>query len=75
MQGDVWDIDREHCVPVSWSFLMYKAATHDGGLVKGLNGVSKLQNCPFAWRHVKYYSLVYHDCLCVIGWMSHGKFI
>ena len=44
----VWNIDREHCAPISGSFLAYKAEIHDGGLVRAWIGASILQNCPFA---------------------------
>ena len=43
-----WDIDREHCSPIAWSFLVYKAGIHDGGFVRGWNGAFIHQNCPFA---------------------------
>ena len=43
-----WDIDREHCSPIAWSFLAYKAVIHDGGFMRGWNGAFILQNCPFA---------------------------
>ena len=33
-----WDIDREHCSPIAWSFLEYKAVIHDGAVVRGWNG-------------------------------------
>ena len=44
----VWDIDREHCSPIAWSFLAYRAVIHDGGFVRGWNGAFILQHCPFA---------------------------
>ena len=52
--GGVWNTDRDHCTPIYWSFLAYKAAMHDGGFVRAWNCASMLQNCPFAWRHVEY---------------------
>ena len=42
------DTDREHCSPIAWLFLEYRAVVHDGGFVRSLNGTFILQNCPFA---------------------------
>ena len=42
-----WDIDREHCSPIAWSCLAYKAVIHDGWCVRGWNSAFILQNCPF----------------------------
>ena len=44
---DTWDIDRENCSPIAWSFLAYRAVIHAGGFVMGWNGEFILQNCPF----------------------------
>ena len=44
---DTWDIDREHCSPIAWLFLAYRAVIHDGGFVRGQNGAFILQNYPF----------------------------
>ena len=57
--GGVWNIDREHCTSISSSFFVYRAALHDGGFVRAWNGISILQNWPFALKHVDY-------CCCVI---------
>ena len=38
--GGLWKRDREHCAPISWSFLAYKAAMHDCGFVRAWNGAS-----------------------------------
>ena len=43
-----WDIDREHCSPIAWPFLAYKAVIHNGGFMRGWNGAFILQNCQFA---------------------------
>ena len=40
-----------HRWSISHEFLVYKAATHKGGFVKGCNGVMRGQNCPFASLH------------------------
>ena len=33
---DTWDIDREHCSSIAWSFLAYRVVIHDGGVCEGL---------------------------------------
>ena len=35
---DTWDIDREHCSPIAWSSLAYRAVIHDGGFKGHRNG-------------------------------------
>ena len=42
------DVNKEHCSPIAWSFLAYRAVIHDGGLMRGWNGAFILQNCLFA---------------------------
>ena len=41
------DIDREHCSPIAWLFLAYRAVIYDGGFVRGWNSAFILQNCQF----------------------------
>ena len=41
-----WDINREQCSPIAWSFLAYRAVIHDGEFVRGWNGEFIWQNCP-----------------------------
>ena len=36
---------------ISHEFLVYKAATHEGGFDNGCSGVMRGQNCPFASLH------------------------
>ena len=43
--GGVQNTDREHCAPIAWSFLVYKAAMHEGGFVRAWN-------CAFICRTV-----------------------
>ena len=43
-----WDIDREHCSPIAWLFLAFRAVIHDSQFLRGLNGAFILQNCLFA---------------------------
>ena len=43
-----WDIGGEHCSPIAWSFLAYRAVILDGECVRGWNGAFILQNYPFA---------------------------
>ena len=53
------DTDREHCPPIAWLFLAYKAVIHDGGHVRGGNGAFILQNCPFAcWQATYHCSMI-----------------
>ena len=33
-EDGVWNIDREHCAHISWSFLAYGTAMHDSEFVK-----------------------------------------
>ena len=47
----VWNIDGEHYVPISWSFLVYRVAVHDGQFLRAWNGASIFQNFPPAWTH------------------------
>ena len=42
------DIAKKHCSFIAWPFLGYRPVIHDGGFVRGWNGVFILQNCPFA---------------------------
>ena len=30
-----WDIDKEHCSFIAWSFVAYRAVTHGGGFLIG----------------------------------------
>ena len=46
--GGALNTNREHCSPISWSFLACKAATHNDGFVRAWNGASILHNYPFA---------------------------
>ena len=32
--GGVWNIDRYHFAPISWSFLAYRAIMDDDGLIR-----------------------------------------
>ena len=49
-----WDIDKEHCSPIAWSFLAHRAVIHDDGFVTGWNSGFILQNCPFACSWAMY---------------------
>ena len=44
----VWDIDKEHCSFIAWSFLAYRAVIYDSGFVRGWKGAFILQKCVFA---------------------------
>ena len=49
-----WDIDREPCSFIAWSFLAYRAITQEGGFMRGWSGAFILQNCLLAWWHAMY---------------------
>ena len=54
-----WGIDREHCSPIDWLFLAYKAVIHDGRFMRGWNGAFIQQNCPFAcWQAMYCWSMI-----------------
>ena len=45
----IWDITKEHCSFIAWSFFAYRGVTLDDRFVRGCNGVFILQNCLLAF--------------------------
>ena len=60
---DVWNTYRKHCTSISWLFLAYKTAMHDGGFVSASNGdlFAELSICMNTHWVLSFSN---HDCLC-----------